>query len=303
MLALGCASLPAAPCPVWPSSPPAAGQGVPIGWLPTRHGTSLPVVTAVIGDQAVRLALDTGANLHMIEAGVAWWLRLPGEDAESATGILDAAGRIAVVERRGLVPLRLGDPALDRAEPLTSVAAPFLLEAGIAGVLSPQRLAPEGRAVEVDLRAGSMRVLTPAETEASAGPGWVALEPGCASDDGVPIFLVDVRIEGHLTRMIVDTGSDTTCLDARPERGWTLPQRPRRAAQRQTLGDSRPVSVLDGTEVSISGLTRRVAVDMEDIPAEDPTCPNDGRLGSDVLRSCRLVLDRDHGALLCADGP
>lgn len=293
-----CVPVQETPCAVWPAPPPSERTDVPLEWM---QGTvHLPVVATVVDGQAVRMAVDSGANVHFLHEDVAWWLRLPlADDRIAWSG--DAAGETLAMRLRGPVVLALGVAALDRPFVLATRDVPTLLDAGLAGVLSPQRLAPEGGAIEVDLRARRLRALAPAEAAAilAPAPGWTALTPTCETNDGVALFLVDATIDGIASRLVVDSGSTDSFVRETSVVGRALAGRPTRAEARWVLGGEIPVDRADAT-VSLAGIARAASVAIQ--AAGPDECLGDGSLGIDVLDRCRLVLAARRAAIACDEG-
>jgi len=282
----------------------------------------VPTLTAVIDDVAMRLVVDTGANVHVVDETIAFWAHVPAitpaatstvmddgttiEIREVPTG-LDASATMVELGFRGPASLRLGIPGLDAPTVLLTRSLSPLAEVGLAGLFSPQRAVPRGAALDVDLASGSLRFLAPSEADEALGAreGWLALSPICATNDGVPLFAVHAQIEGRPIDLVVDTGASATLVVAQSEVARALSARATETSSRFALGGHSEVRIARDTEVRVGDSQVHVAVDIQSAePREcgDATIQLEGALGSDVLRHCRLIIGRDRAALRCPEG-
>lgn len=292
LTALGCGGPSPAGCRVLRERPApiVARERAAVRWVPTRAAPSYPVLDARIAGHGAWMVLDTGANQHALERGAGFWLGLSAP--RGTVGATDAVGLAVRLVSYGEVPVALGLRGVPPRLPLYGFLEGSILDSGAAGLLSPQRLAPEGGHLEMDLRAGFARVVPEGEP---SGP--LALQPTCRSDDGVPLFVVDATIDGLEGFFVVDTGSDRTSvlLEGRFVDRFDERRRPGRLVA--TLGALERVDEVPGVTVELDGWRGEVVVDA--VGPAPGRCPSDGTLGSDVLRHCALRISRRGGAIDC----
>ncbi len=269
-----------------PEPPPlVTGEAARLAWI---GGGAYPAFDARVAGQGVLLIADTGANQHALERGASFWLGLP---VRGAAGVTDAVGIGVRVLDHGPVAVGLGMRGAPDRLRLLGFADEALLATGAAGLISPQRLAPDGGHVELDLPAGRARL--------RAGPpdGGAALQPTCAAEDGVPLFVADATVDGVPGFFVIDTGSDRSgvLLEGRFADRFRDRRRPGRRVA--TLGAEGRVDEAPDVEVEVAGWGGRVTLDL--LTAAPGRCPSDGTLASDVLRHCVLRVSRSGGALDC----
>jgi predicted aspartyl protease len=262
----------------------------------------MPLVTGTIAKTPVTMLVDTGANSHVIAGWLARKLGLRmrevGDVGADHVGKAIATFRVENAEMTvdGWGPLAGG-------EVLATEVPKVIEELGIGAFLSPQRLVEEGDAVVLDLPAGELRAawFDEARTELAAsgasGAPLVAGDGGRAcEDDGGPIkglsFVVPATIDSHRAELLLDTGAPRSDLFMSSRAGAKL-------LARSTANDDAMVTVsgaisarrLRGARVSAGAFS--AVSDVELVPgAADASCPRDGVLAMDVLRSCTLVLGR-----------
>jgi predicted aspartyl protease len=261
----------------------------------------LPLVSGTIAGHPVLMLLDTGANSHVIAGWLARKLHLPmrrlGDTGADHVGAPITAYRVDAPQL-----------AIDEWGPLAANVAlatevPEAIEKlGIGAFISPQRLEEDGMSVVLDLRKGDMRS-TPS-TEAG-GPGASLVEPGAArvcEDDG-PVkgvaYVVPGRVDGHGVRLLVDTGAQQSDLFAASEAGKKLLERSNVALEPLYTASGKVASrQIRGAHLSAGSVS--VATNINLVRgAADSSCPRDGVLGMDVLRSCVLVFGRSRVIARC----
>ena len=307
-LFLGCAHG-ADRAPIVPTAPAdlAATPPVPIVWRKVRLDSAVQYanVDVSIGGYTVPFVLDTGANGHLIVAGLAWYLGLRASDGGVEIPVQGAHGEEVGTSTIDAVPYHLLHwPAV---APTSFLVADMPVRSRLMGFLSPQLLVGEGAAT-IDLRAGRMEPVPRSALDAAAArAGAVRAVPVCPRASGVAIFDVDVDVEGHRVPMTVDTGSGATTLFGQTDVGRALLPRAR--------GPSEASAALDGVErtstvpdvkLAVAGLEMRTTVSVIDRPPPDHCSGRPdvarttvGAIGIDVLRRCVIVIASNDAVLRC----
>jgi len=265
------------------------------------------MVDGKIGDQPARFLVDTGANVHAIDARVAAAAKLTLEASGSTAH--DPTGQAVAVQRAKHPRVSLegwGEVAEHEAAVIELPQA--LRDKGIAGLLSPQLLVAKDRAVVVDMVNRQLRsrpLVTAWAEHRDAGPS-VTPSPGptrpCAvSSSGLSglVLAVDGTVGGEAIRLELDTGASRTMVIEGSKAGA-------RAASMPLTGNSTSTSAAGGLTTSIHGGvklaagawsdTREVGVTAGTRHAE---CGYEGRLGVDVLQHCVIAISNDEVRVAC----
>lgn len=153
----------------------------------------VPLVRATVGCVPTWMQIDSGARAHTLPGFLARRAELANEPRASAIGI-DAWG-----------PLD-DDPLSVREQDEDLPGA----RAGIAGLISPRRLAATG-VVVLDLPRGEMRTASEREALRALSGETSELTAGAERCDGM--FVVPAFVEGVHVRLIVDTGTGVPSTD------------------------------------------------------------------------------------------
>ena len=259
----------------------------------------LPLLTGTIGGQPVLMLVDTGANSHVI-AG--WLARKLGLSMKKLGDVgTDHVGKSIATFRVQKPDLAIDDWGTLVPTPVLATDVPDVIEKlGIGAFISPQRLVEEGDAVLLDLLKGELRPARwdEAHYELSAwGASLVLPEQGraCEENEG-PIkglaFVVPATVETQRVELLVDTGAQHSDVFT------TSPAGQRLAAQSTvnkepmyTASGKISARKLKGARVTAGSFSVLTDVDLIG-GAGDSSCPRDGVLAMDVLRSCALLLGR-----------
>jgi hypothetical protein len=257
------------------------------------------VVSGKIAGQSVLMLLDTGANSHVIAGWLARKLSVPMKKLGDIG--TDHVGKSIATYRIDRLDMSIEGWGKLSAMPLLATEVPDVIEKlGIGAFISPQRLEEEGDAVVLDLRKGELRSAWWDDAHADlAETGSVLVEPPqakvCQENDG-PVkglaFVVPSVIESQKVQLLVDTGAQHSDLFTSTPAGQKLVG--------QSTPNKEPMYTASG-KISARKLkkahvtTGRFAMttDIDLIQgAADGSCPRDGVLAMDVLRSCTLLLGR-----------
>ena len=258
-----------------------------------------------LGDAPLAWIVDTDSSGHALTTAQA-----------QRRGLFPQAGPLAplhagslTIDWDGRLTVPVSISVFDRGAPWTGPTPTrwddSLDEEGLAGILSPQRMASDG-AVELDLRHGAMFRLGKA---AAASARDELTQRGarlttCQDRGGGFVPLATVNVDGREVSFIVDTGSPVTSLFADTAAGVSATMRTighvlvRGAWGPGTEAD---LAIVPSAKVEVAGATQslRVVVMARPERAEPFACHPDGLLGMDVLRGCTLVLDATGGAIAC----
>ncbi len=243
----------------------------------------------------VDVMLDTGASQHFVLDAAAWAYDVPSQPFESYA--TDAHGTRFPVRLAAEGVMRIPGRPLFTPQHLFLLSNEPLVARGLLGGLAPQLLAPPGHATILDLAAGRLDVRSnlSLSNEDRATLGRVC-RAGNDSRDGWR-YVVPVRVDGRTTWLLLDTGAQSSTVYERTahaprllERGVSQVVRAAGAASTSEL------RIVDAIPFELGGATleNRVAVGRG-----DPQCGEEGLLGFDVLRHCRLVMRQDGLSLAC----
>jgi predicted aspartyl protease len=261
----------------------------------------LPVVRGSVAGFPTLFLVDTGANSHVVAGWLARKLALPmnklGDIGTDHVGKAIAAFRIDKPE------LSLDDwGPLERGPALAAEVPEVIEKLGIGGFISPQRLVEEGDAVVLDLAKGEIRAAWWDEALYSLSASGTTLvvadqSRACEEPDG-PVkglaFVVPVMVEQNRVELLVDTGAQHSDLFASSAAGQRLmPQSIPNHEPMYTASGKISARKLRGARLTAGALSTKSDVDLIGGGA-DASCPRDGVLAMDVLRSCALLLGRRH---------
>lgn len=270
----------------------------------------LPIVKGSISGIETIMLVDTGANSHVIAGWFARRLQLPmkklGDLGTDHVGKTIATYRIEHPE----ITVE-GWGSLDVATVLATEVPDAIEKLGIGAFISPQRLTEEGDAVVLDLARSELRSAWWDEAHyelSEVGQPIVLGHEGhaCEENEG-PIrglaFVVPARVEDHPVQLLLDTGAQHSDVLSSSIAGQKL------AAQ--SVGNKEPMYTASGRisgrklrGVRISAGSVSLTTDVDLIPGtSDASCPRDGVLAMDVLRSCALLLGRGRVYGRCVPPP
>lgn len=259
-----------------------------------RDGFSSPVLSATIEGKPVRLLVDTGAGVHTLARWFAATAALQSTPASSTA--IDSTGRELPIE---LVRATLQVDGHDHFISLIVVDFPPVFERHqIAGLVSPQLLAPAGEAAVLDERAGTLQFES--FDAAVRRTGAVELPAARVCDQGNlkpnRLYAVPVTIAGDTVMLELDSGANQTTLRTASTVVGALAHREVRGHTMGVAGQA--VNIEQGiADVTFGGATTRMAVQI--VPGQVGGCEGDGLLAQDVLARCILILGETRLAASC----
>jgi predicted aspartyl protease len=274
------------------------------------HAFPLPLVTGTIAGHPVLMVVDTGANSHVIAGWLARKLGLTMRKLGD-TGT-DHVGKTITTFRIDKPELSIDDWGALAPVPVLATEVPEAIEKlGIGVFISPQGLVEDGDAVLLDLVKGEMRPAWWDEARAALATGGLPLVLGeqaraCEENEGRIkglSFVLPATIGDERAELLVDTGAQSSDLFTTSVAGQRLLGRS--VVDKEPLyAASGKVSArkLTGARVGAGAFTVTTDVGLID-GSSDASCPRDGVLAMDVLRSCTLLLGRARVYGRCAAGP
>jgi hypothetical protein len=258
-----------------------------------EKGFPSPVVRiGVPGQPPALLLVDTGASIHTLAA---WFVESAHIDAQAAEGTArGSTGNVSSIRVARDVPLKLenGD-ALPLTEAIVVDFPPMFGQLRIAGLLSPQLLAPPGQAAVLDLATPSMTI-APVASAPHTGRVCINRE----SEFRNLSYSVPITILGQHGAMILDTGATSTLIAAGSSIGKALADRSVEGKHTQGLGgEAEATRHVPGVTIRRGGSPTIADVNLGKSPG--PACGPDGLLGMDALRGCVLVLGESSASIRC----
>jgi len=261
----------------------------------------LPLVDVVIGGFPTSMIVDTGASHHVVADWVAKEVALPV--STSGDRAVDHAGRVRTVSRAENVKLSIsGWGAMDVPLVLVLSLPGGLRHLGIGGVLAPHLLAEPGHATLLDLRGGAM--VDEAEAEAakheveSGGAKAISSARVCGGATEGVVLVVQAAAFGEPAWLKLDSGATASSLFEGSAAGKRALAQAAGARKDYGASGSFTSRAVPGARVMVGEFEAAVDLAVE-AGAPAPSCPSDGFLGMDVLRSCVLVLRGDRTSARC----
>lgn len=257
----------------------------------------LPLVSGRIDGHPVMMLVDTGANSHVIAGWLARKLGLPMKKLGDVG--TDHVGKAIATYRIDKADIVVDDWGRLNATTVLATEVPDVIERlGIGVFLSPQRLDEDGDAVLMDLAKGELRAAWWADAREEMGDTGIALVTtpdghACEENDG-PVkglaFVLPTTIDSENAQLLVDTGAQHSDVFLTSPPGTKLAGRssPNKEPM-YTASGKISARKLRGAKIVSGAFPVTADIDLL-AGAADESCPRDGVLAMDVLRSCRLLL-------------
>ncbi|HEU4410409.1 MAG TPA: hypothetical protein VFS43_34460 [Polyangiaceae bacterium] len=267
----------------------------------SRAGIAAPLVDVTVRGVQATLLVDTGSAMHVLAP---WLVRDAGLRSDEADGgLYDATGKLLPVSVLRDVSAELdGWGELGPAQNFISSPFPSVFERlRIGGLLSPQLLARGDETVMLDFREPSLWLEGPAARRrvaaAPATPATFCRSPVGRLDN--LLFLTPVTIGRSVARLTLDSGAGATQLNESSNAGRLALQNsaPTPMQARGIAGRAVPLRVVENATVRLGSAEQRADVFVADVGSS--YCAGEGRVGMDVLRSCRVGLGRSHFSISC----
>ncbi len=267
----------------------------------------LPLVSGRINGHPVMMLVDTGANSHVIAGWLARKLGLPMKKLGDVG--TDHVGKPIATYRIDKAEIVVDDWGKLGTTTVLATEVPDVIERlGIGVFLSPQRLDEDGDAVMMDLAKGELRAAIWEEAKEELGDAGIALVAtadghACEENDG-PVkglaFVLPATIDSEVTNLLVDTGAQHSDVFLTSPAGMKLAVRssPNKEPM-YTASGKVSARKLRGAKIVSGAFASTADIDLL-AGAADDSCPRDGVLAMDVLRTCRLLLGHSQILGRCA---
>jgi predicted aspartyl protease len=272
-----------------------------------RDGRRFPLalVHVDVRGRPISMIVDTGATDHVLAR---WVARAQAVHSVPSAPFTGGAGGAVPAERATDLAMRVEGFAKTIDSPVFVLDLPPVFEQlGIGGILSPQRLAAAGQAVSIDFEEGALTVGPSEALRAWLGRQGTPLPLGSNSEcwdrsrpDVGWKYVLPILIEGHPTRLVLDTGASTTGLNRTSQAGRAVANRAQHdGGVSYTIEGGAPVTTARAVAFSAGQVRGHLEVDLTDSIAP-PQCPTrEGNLGMDFLRQCAMVLDGAEAMVRC----
>jgi hypothetical protein len=264
-------------------------------------GFPSPLVKARIAGHEALFIVDSGASVNVLAE---WYARLAEVPTTTAAGpATGSGGKTAAVRTAHQLRGHWSNGQGFSLKEAIVVAFPPVFEAQhLAGLVSPQLLAPVGTAAVLDLRIPSLKFVPFARalsdlhlSGTSTIPQPVCRNPGSQFVNRV--YLAPVSTAAATDRVLIDTGATKTIFAAESKIAQAI----------QTASEPGPRSEGVGGEASAQRMVRNVQVIRggqtvalnPSIGEVAANCDAKGLLGMDALRSCLLILGESEMAFSC----
>lgn len=296
-----CLSAPAATPSNFKKMEAASGKRVELHFA-TSNGKPFPspLVRVTIAGQPSSMIVDTGSTDIVLSQSMVRRLGLK-VSATKGSGP-DASGRnVSVAELSEPHITVQGWGRVARVRVLATALPGVFDRLGIAGVLSPQKLAGPGKSVVISLASHQLLVVpnavarTYVESQRRAKSSPVA----CHKVGNMCLYSVKVRIAGHAAQLLLDTGASSTGIAGGSRAGRQLIKSSHPSNGTHYVASGKVATrVLPLAKLSVGGLTARLKV-LISPRSYGKGNGLDGRLGMNYLRRCTLVLGHTGGTLVC----
>jgi predicted aspartyl protease len=247
------------------------------------------------------MLVDTGANSHVVAGWLARKLALPMKKLGDIG--TDHVGKSIATYRLDKLDIAIDEWGKLGTTTVLATEVPEVIEKlGIGAFISPQRLDEEGDAVVMDLTKGEIRAAWWDETQSelannTASQTLVTSDQGhaCEENDG-PVkglaFVVPATVDAQRVQLLVDTGAQHSDVFTSSPAGQKLaPQSTSNKEPMYTASGKISARKLKGAKLTTGAYSITADIDLIG-GSSDASCPRDGVLAMDVLRTCTVLFGR-----------
>ena len=251
--------------------------------------------------QPAMFLIDTGASMHVLAS---WFVAAAKIDSKSSAGT--ARGSTGSETSLRVVKQLDGKfengARLQLAETIVVEFPPIFAELKIAGLLSPQLLAPTGQAAVLDFRVPTLNFEEFETAIDRVGAQSLPDARVCIDKESEfknRSYAIPITALGAKALVIVDSGATGTFIAAETQIARALESQALEGNRTQGVGgavdENRHVP---GVEILRGEVP--VIVDLVIGKSPGPSCGPDGLLGMDALRQCLLVLGETGFGMTCS---
>jgi hypothetical protein len=280
-----------------------AHASLPIFYDPAlvAKGFPSPLVKARIAGQDALFIVDSGASVNVLAD---WYAKVAKIPTTTATGAATGSGgkTTAVQMVHGLRGQWSDGQRLNLKEAIIVAFPPIFETLHLAGLVSPQLLAPKGTAAVLDLKIPSLefKPFARAMSDLHLSQAIKVPQQVCRNLDSQflnRLYLAPVTAAGVTDLLQIDTGATKTIVSADSKIAHAIETNSELGPRSEGLGGEvngqrmvRNVQLLRGAKT--------VALNPS-IGEVSASCDAKGLLGMDALRNCLLILGKDEMAFTC----
>jgi hypothetical protein len=259
----------------------------------------IPWLWVTVRGVRTKAIIDTGADVSVLLADSfparPQFPTMPGIAGADATGerleLRQLTDTTIAIEGLGDVPGAIA--VLDGGN--------MFVEAGVGLVISPQAWTFEGWQVRIDMRRHTLVL----ESTTTTAPSGVAADVCEMQDGGFSgrHYQLPVAISGSAAVLTIDTGSSVTDLSNDATAAVTAlkntKSRRETTVTQSASGTDVESLLLHGLEVGIGGVVSHQTVHFRSLGTQSKICPVDGRIGTNALKNCSILLRTDLASVIC----
>lgn len=251
-----------------------------------------PLLKATVRGQTAWFIIDTGAGVHTFASWLVSASHLRTFDTKSTvTGSTGAESEVKVV-RDATLQLDRRNDVIPLREAVVVDFPKIFAEQRIGGLISPQLLAPAGKATVVDLNVPRLTFSDP--------PAPSEKTRVCMNRDSQftnRLYAAEVSVRDVKAEVLVDTGATSTVIRPSSTVAASLSDRISGNSKVQGVGGEVTTTVeTQPLEIHLAGASRILTLSIAGSPQ---SCGPDGVLGMDALRGCVLTLGESVFAWSC----
>lgn len=287
------------------SDVPASTRALPIFYdhALAAQGFPNPLLKARIAGHEVIFIVDSGASVSTLAD---WYVKAAGIPANKiSTVVTGASGKTASARLVHRLRGHWSDGqrfSLDEA--MVVAFPPYFESLHLAGLVSPQALAPAGMAAVLDLRVPSLRFApyerALSELRQSTTPtASIDLTPPClyrGANHMNRLYSAVVKAAGATDLLLIDTGATGSTFSDQSNFAHAIGRGRETDSPSDDVGGTVSTNRVRDVAVQRGGGTVTLN---PDVGKSSSFCDVQGRLGMDALRSCLLILGATQMALSC----
>lgn len=261
----------------------------------SKEGFSSPVLKGAVGSKMTGYFLiDTGATSNVLAS---WYVQGLPQVKKSVMEVPDSTGNmIKVVLVKS--DFKIGSKIIKDLNFLVADLPPDFNKNKIAGLISPKSLSS---VVVIDFKTPQLTLGDSMESMQKLSK--IELIPRTQQTACVApfssLFSVDVTIRKQTTKLLVDSGSETTKIFLESKIGQSLKSIAQKT-EKQTSGVSGnkvDLLKLPNGPIQFADYQKTISVLIQD--AHGKGCPSDGLLGMDLLKNCILLMAKEDIGISC----
>lgn len=259
------------------------------------------MVKARIAGHEAMFIIDSGASVNVLAD---WYARLAEIPTTTATGTATGSGgkTAAVQTARRLRGHWSNGQGFTLKEAIVVAFPPLFETLHLAGLVSPQLLAPDGTAAVLDLKVPSLKFepFARAMTDLHLSQAITIPQQVCRDPDSQfvnRVYLAPVTAAGVTDRVLIDSGATKTIFSAESNIAHAIETTSELGPRSEGVGgEVSGQRMVPNVQMLRGGQTAALSPSIGKVAAP---CDAKGLLGMDALRSCLLILGDSEMAISC----